>query len=392
MAALSSLVPGNTADSLRGYLQNNYGQASQSNGNYTLPGFRFSDSIAGATPAAARFNDLMNQGNYNTAYSMLTTGNNAGTQLLKSALQGNPDFMGQIVNTYAKGGTNSYFGPNNTTDYWSGLTGGQFDQNGNWVNGNPQAQALQTQYQNGDLSRQDYTHAMHGMQSRMPYDFSANPTAGGGPNVPTASGTTSLSNAATTQSTPVPTASNPSGLPAAAPDYSNYITNPSAYLDPSMAFTMKQGMDQLQNSAAAQGNLLSGQTLKGIENYAQGLAGTNWQNAFNNAQADANRLYGIDNNDRNFAYNAAVNDRNFNNANQQFLSSQGLQSTNAQSSLAQALSSLLSANTIAAGQTQAGGTLGGANNINSLISSLLGQYNSQNNLGLLQGLLGNGGT
>jgi len=208
-------------------------------------------------------------------------------------------------------------------------------------------------------------------------------------------GTTSLSNLAnpaTTQSTPGPTPGNPSGLPYAAPDYSNYITNPSAYLDPSMAFTMKQGMDQLQNSAAAQGNLLSGQTLKGIENYAQGLAGTNWQNAFSNAQNDANRLYGIDNNDRNFAYGAAVNDRNFNNANQQFLSGQGLNATNNQSSLARALSSLLSANTIAAGQTQAGGTLGGANNINSLISSLLGQYNSSNNLGLLQNLIGNGGT
>jgi hypothetical protein len=41
----------------------------------------------------------------------------------------------------------------------------------------------------------------------------------------------------------------------------------------------------VQNSAAAQGGLVGGNAMTGIENYAQGLASTNYQNAFNNALA-----------------------------------------------------------------------------------------------------------
>lgn len=156
----------NTANDLLGYLQNNYGQANQGNGNYTLQGFRFSDAMAKATPAAAQFNALMNKGDYNTAYSMLATGNQAGTQLLKSALQGDPQFMGQIINTFAKGGTNSYFGPQYSSDFYAPQVGGQFDAQGNWVNGDPALANLQAQYQSGALSRQDYSHALHAATSR----------------------------------------------------------------------------------------------------------------------------------------------------------------------------------------------------------------------------------
>jgi uncharacterized protein YukE len=52
-------------------------------------------------------------------------------------------------------------------------------------------------------------------------------------------------------------------------------------MDPSYAFREQQGMKALQQSAAARGGLLSGSTLKGIQNYSQGLASTEYGNAYN---------------------------------------------------------------------------------------------------------------
>lgn len=165
--------------------------------------------------------------------------------------------------------------------------------------------------------------------------------------------------------------------------YSAPLTDPSAYLDPSMAFTMKQGMDALQNSAAASGNLLSGKTLKDITNYSQGLASTNWQNAMQNAMTDTNRRYGVDNNDRNFAYQSQVGDRDFNNANAQFLASLGMQGTNANSQLAQSLATLLSGNSVAAGQAQGAGTIGANNALGSSLSQIISQLYGNNILSQL---------
>jgi len=52
---------------------------------------------------------------------------------------------------------------------------------------------------------------------------------------------------------------------------------------PGYQFQLKAGMDALQNSAAGKGNLLSGRTMADLNNYAQGVASTNYQNVFNNA-------------------------------------------------------------------------------------------------------------
>jgi hypothetical protein len=57
-------------------------------------------------------------------------------------------------------------------------------------------------------------------------------------------------------------------------------------MDPSYAFRERQGMQALQNSAAARGGLLSGNTLKGIQDYSQGLASTEYGNAYNRFMAN----------------------------------------------------------------------------------------------------------
>jgi hypothetical protein len=76
-----------------------------------------------------------------------------------------------------------------------------------------------------------------------------------------------------------------------AQDYGKYATaefTPDQFLagqDPAYAFRMSEGLKALDRSAAARGGLLSGGTLKGIEQYGQGLASEEYQNAFNRYQA-----------------------------------------------------------------------------------------------------------
>lgn len=56
--------------------------------------------------------------------------------------------------------------------------------------------------------------------------------------------------------------------------------------DPGYAFRMKEGMNQLERSAAARGGLLSGGTGKALTRYGQEMGSQEYQNAFNRYQAE----------------------------------------------------------------------------------------------------------
>jgi len=58
------------------------------------------------------------------------------------------------------------------------------------------------------------------------------------------------------------------------------------YLDPSMDYQQRRMQDATQSSAAAQGGLLSGKTLKALQSNASNLAQTDWGNAFNRMSQD----------------------------------------------------------------------------------------------------------
>lgn len=61
--------------------------------------------------------------------------------------------------------------------------------------------------------------------------------------------------------------------------------------DPGYAFRLKAGTDALGHQAAARGGLISGQTLKGMQDYAQGSASQEYSNAYNRYQTNrANQL------------------------------------------------------------------------------------------------------
>jgi hypothetical protein len=56
--------------------------------------------------------------------------------------------------------------------------------------------------------------------------------------------------------------------------------------DPGYQFRLQEGLKQLQGRAAARGGALSGATLKGVQQYGQGLASEEYQNAFNRYQTE----------------------------------------------------------------------------------------------------------
>lgn len=56
--------------------------------------------------------------------------------------------------------------------------------------------------------------------------------------------------------------------------------------DPGYSFRLSEGLKALQNSAAARGGLLSGNTMKGIQGYGQEQASQEYSNAFNRYQTE----------------------------------------------------------------------------------------------------------
>lgn len=66
--------------------------------------------------------------------------------------------------------------------------------------------------------------------------------------------------------------------------------------DPGYAFRLSEGMKQLGHSAAGRGGAISGQTMKGIQDYAQNSASQEYNNAFQRYQTNrANQLQPLGN-------------------------------------------------------------------------------------------------
>lgn len=65
-------------------------------------------------------------------------------------------------------------------------------------------------------------------------------------------------------------------------------TNVTEQNDPGYQFRLQQGLDALQNSAAARGGLLSGNTARAINDYAQNDASNEYGNVYNRALTDYN--------------------------------------------------------------------------------------------------------
>jgi hypothetical protein len=127
--------------------------------------------------------------------------------------------------------------------------------------------------------------------------------------------------------------------------------------DPGYGFRLSEGLKQLGHAAGARGGLISGQTLKGLQDYAQNSASNEYTNAFNRYQTErAARLAPL-----------------------QSLAGLG-QTTAAQLGTAGAANAGAVGNYLTGGTAaQAAGQVGGANAITSGLGTYL-NYNQSNNL------------
>jgi hypothetical protein len=88
--------------------------------------------------------------------------------------------------------------------------------------------------------------------------------------------------------------------------WTQQFTAPSAAeaaAQPGYQFSLQQGLNALQNSAAAQGSLLSSGTQKALNNYAQQAGQTDYQNAYNNALTGYNSAYNTFQNNQSNTFN-----------------------------------------------------------------------------------------
>lgn len=122
------------------------------------------------------------------------------------------------------------------------------------------------------------------------------------------------------------------------------------YDDHSYQFRVNQGNNAIQGSAAAQGGLLSGATLKALQNYGQESASQEYQNAYNRFNADQTNQYNRLSNLVGVGQNAAA------------------QTGNAGTQTAQAIAN----NTMQGANSQAAGTIAAGNSTANSFGSLLG--------------------
>lgn len=130
---------------------------------------------------------------------------------------------------------------------------------------------------------------------------------------------------------------------------------------PGYQFQLQQGENALQKSAAASGGLLSGGTLAGMNQYAQGLASSNYQNTFNNALTQYQSAYNTFQNNQNNTYQRLMG-----------MSGQGLSAAGGAGNLISGIGGDIASLMGQRGAAQAGGTMGSANSILGMIPGLTG--------------------
>ena len=143
--------------------------------------------------------------------------------------------------------------------------------------------------------------------------------------------------------------------------FNQTYTGQDIYSDPSYQFRLQQGQNAIQSSAAAQGGLLSGATLKALQGYGQDMASQEYSNAYNRFNADQTNRYNRLSNLVGIGQNAAAQVGN----------------AGAQTAQAVANNTMQGANALAAGQVASANNWSNtANNLGSMATSYAMMKNS----------------
>lgn len=162
------------------------------------------------------------------------------------------------------------------------------------------------------------------------------------------------------------TAGQPDYLSQAAAALPGQMTQAQLEQTPGYQFQLAQGLQATQQNAAAQGLGMSGAAMKGAAAYATGLANSNYQTQFNNAQTQYGDLIGLNTGQQ-------ANATNLYNR----LSGTATIGENAAAQTGATGASAVSAagqQTTAAGQAQAAGTVGSANALTNGANSAASNY------------------
>lgn len=149
-----------------------------------------------------------------------------------------------------------------------------------------------------------------------------------------------------------------------------------ANADPSYTFRFNEGVKALQNSAAARGGLISGNTMKGLQEFGQQAASQEYQNAFNRYQTERgsrlNRLQSLAGVGQSAVQQAGQAGQNYANATGQAGQNYANSTGNAMIGGANALAG----GTRDAASANASGYVGGANALNNAISGAVNAYSN----------------
>ena len=174
------------------------------------------------------------------------------------------------------------------------------------------------------------------------------------------------------------------------PDYNQTFTAPTAAqaeATPGYQFQLQQGEQALARSAAASGDLLSGGQLKAQDEFAQGLASTNYQNAYNNALQTFGTNYNVFQQNQANRFNRLASVAGIGQTSAGQLGAQGQGAANNISNLLLTSGQQIGNNINNAAAATASGYIGSANAYGGALSSIgnnIGQY------ALLNGLLNQG--
>lgn len=149
---------------------------------------------------------------------------------------------------------------------------------------------------------------------------------------------------------------------------------------PGYEFRKAEGAKSVENSAAAQGGLLSGAALKAMERYGQGVASNEYGNWFNQSNTDRNFV--ASQGDAAFNRFNGNNDRTYNRL--AGISGTGQTATSQVNSLGAQAAAQQGYNTMAAGNAQAGATMFQGRQASNALTGIYNNYQDQQTMDRIQ--------
>lgn len=277
---------GNSLSMLNPYLQTGYGALSQLRNfmGINAPGANQGFSLPSSSPTSTASGSGFDPGSIAGLRAQLAANraNPGGFQPMQAdgafVPSSTPQLMQANGSQVSSGGGSAMVPNNNTINGISPINGGTFNLGGPQVSGNP-----------GGPTGTGFIPGQNGIQQANGGGSAIVPNGSGVGAVPGAGGGTDVSSFGAGMT--------PYGSTFQAP------TDVTEQNDPGYQFRLQQGLQAVQNSAAARGGLLGGNAAKAMNDYAQSSASQEYGNVYNRAMSTFDSNYNQYNQDQNTVFN-----------------------------------------------------------------------------------------